>query len=131
MQNENTRNLRPFDLEAAKRGDPVVTREGLTVRILCFDRKGDDPIVPLDPIVLLVTSPDGDREWLYTADRQGRVLNLPTRDLFMAPKKKYLNIYRDINFPQGFMVTEFKDKEEADKCQKQDGSRLACVEIEE
>jgi hypothetical protein len=125
MQNENTRKLKPFDLEAAKRGDPVVTREGLTVRIICFDRKGDDPIV------FLITSHDGSREWIYTADKQGRVVNLPNRDLFMAPKKKYLNIYRDFNFPDGFMVTEFNDKETADKCQNPDGSRLACVEIEE
>jgi hypothetical protein len=125
MQNENTRKRKPFDLEAAKRGDPVVTREGLTARIICFDRNGDDPIV------FLIASHDGSRERIYTADKQGRVVNLPNRDLFMAPKKKYLNIYRDINFPHGFMVTEFNDKEAADKCQKWDGSRLACVEIEE
>jgi len=105
MQNENTRNLKPFDFEAAKRGDPVVTRDGHTARIICFDRKGDDPIV------FLLSSYDGSTECLYTADKQGRVGGLPNRSLYMAPKKKYLNIYRDSNFPHGFMVTEFKDKE--------------------
>lgn len=124
MQNENTRNLKPFDLEAAKRGDPVVTRDGHAARIICFDRKGDCPIV------FLLTSYDGSTEWLYTADKQGRVEDLPNKNLFMAPKKKYLNIYRDSMFPHGFMVTEFDDKETADMCQNQYGSRLACVEIE-
>ena len=29
--------MKPFDLEATKRGDKVVTRNGLPVRILCYD----------------------------------------------------------------------------------------------
>lgn len=125
MQNENTLNLKPFDIEAAKRGDPVVTRDGHAARIICFDRKGDCPIV------FLLTSYDGSAEWLYTADKQGRVEDLPNKNLFMAPKKKYLNIFRDPDSPDGFMVIEYNDKETADKWQKVNGYRLACVEIEE
>ena len=40
--------MKPFNLEAAKKGAPVCTREGKPVRILCFDRIGDTyPIIGL------------------------------------------------------------------------------------
>lgn len=32
------KNLKPFDLEAAKAGKPVCTRNGRKARIICFDR---------------------------------------------------------------------------------------------
>lgn len=32
-------NMKPFDLEAAKNGAPVCTRNGKKARIICFDRK--------------------------------------------------------------------------------------------
>lgn len=32
--------MKPFDIELAKKGHPVCTRDGRKVRILCFDRKG-------------------------------------------------------------------------------------------
>ena len=40
-------NLKPFDLEAAKAGKPVYTRNGRKARIICFDAKGDKPIIAL------------------------------------------------------------------------------------
>lgn len=39
--------MKPFNLEEAKAGKPVVTRTGRPVRILCWDAKGRDPIVGL------------------------------------------------------------------------------------
>ena len=39
--------LKPFDLEAAKLGKPVCTRDGRKARIICFDAKGDKPIIAL------------------------------------------------------------------------------------
>lgn len=33
------KNLKPFDLEAAKAGKPVCTRDGRKARIICFDRR--------------------------------------------------------------------------------------------
>lgn len=39
--------LKPFDLEAAKLGKPVCTRNGRKARIVCFDAKGDKPIIAL------------------------------------------------------------------------------------
>ena len=39
--------LKPFDLEAAKAGKPVCTRDGRKARIVCFDTKGDMSITAL------------------------------------------------------------------------------------
>ena len=44
---EKKLNLRPFDLEAAKAGKPVCTRDGRKARIICFDAKCNKPIVAL------------------------------------------------------------------------------------
>ena len=41
------KNMKPFNLEAAKSGKPVCTRDGRPARIICFDRKIDTPIVAL------------------------------------------------------------------------------------
>ena len=39
--------LKPFDLEAAKLGASVCTRNGNTVRLICFDKLGTFPLVGL------------------------------------------------------------------------------------
>ena len=39
--------MKPFNLDEAKAGKPVVTRSGRPVRILCWDANGPDPIVAL------------------------------------------------------------------------------------
>ena len=44
---EKELNLKEFDLEAAKAGKPVCTRDGRKARIICFDAKYDKPIVAL------------------------------------------------------------------------------------
>ena len=41
---ENKLNLKPFDLEAAKLGKPVCTRDGRKARIICFDTLVTDPL---------------------------------------------------------------------------------------
>ena len=38
---------KPFDLEKAKAGAEVVTRDGTPVRIICYDAAGSHPIVAL------------------------------------------------------------------------------------
>ena len=44
---EKKLNLKPFDLEAAKAGKPVCTRDGRKARIICFNAKRDAPIIAL------------------------------------------------------------------------------------
>ena len=39
--------MKKFNLEAAKLGKPVCTKDGKKARIICFDKKGDYPIVAL------------------------------------------------------------------------------------
>lgn len=45
--NKKKLNLKEFDLEAAKAGKPVCTRDGRKARIICFDAKCNKPIVAL------------------------------------------------------------------------------------
>ena len=40
--------MKPFDLELAKKGHPVCTRDGRDARIICYDAKtGEYPIIAL------------------------------------------------------------------------------------
>lgn len=56
---EDKLNLKPFDLEAAKAGKPVCTRDGRKARIICFDR------VNSKSILALVDSTDGKGENIF------------------------------------------------------------------
>lgn len=68
--------LKPFDLEAAKLGKPVCTRDGSKVRIICFDR------VNAKPILALVTSPNGKGEDVFDYFVSGkRIANALESDL--------------------------------------------------
>ena len=87
--------LKPFDLEAAKAGKPVCTRDGRKARIICFDSKND----PQRPIVALVEHNDNELLYEYTIegkDRFSHISTTGTSDLMMLPEKKegYVNIYR-------------------------------------
>lgn len=84
--------LKPFDLEAAKAGAKVITRDGKPVRILCFDRKNNQ-----SPIVGLVSDEYGEGLASFTKDGK-YVVNGATHcnDLFMAPVKHegWVNVYK-------------------------------------
>lgn len=46
MATKENNKFKPFDLEQAKAGKPVCTRDGRKARIICFDLKnGNHPIV--------------------------------------------------------------------------------------
>ena len=86
--------MKSFDLEAAKAGAPVVTRDGRPVRIICFDKKDNGY-----PIVALITGV-GETEAVFTFNLDGRNQRgheVPI-DLFMAPvkKKAWVNIYKTV-----------------------------------
>lgn len=83
--------FKKFDLEAAKAGKPVCTRDGRKARIICFDKKGDGY-----PILALVEAGGGESLFQYTED--GMYLTCSDgddRDLIMAPEKHegWVNIY--------------------------------------
>lgn len=94
---EEKLNLKKFDLEAAKAGKPVCTRDGRKARIISFDRHGEDcPI-----IALVVDSKNAECEEVidYTLDGicNENIINHNKYDLMMFTRKKegWLNIYKD------------------------------------
>ena len=93
---EKKLNLKPFDLEAAKAGKPVCTRDGRKARIICFDAKRMH-----QPIIALITQYNG-VEYIETYYSNGRfnddINSQSDYDLMMLPEKKeeWVNIYEDM-----------------------------------
>ena len=89
---EKKLNLKPFDIQKAREGKPVCTRDGAKARIICFDAKSDAPIIAL------ITADDG-TEITFDYLSDGTFFNSenPDNDLMMLPEKKegWVNVYRD------------------------------------
>ena len=85
------KNLKPFDLEAAKSGKPVCTRDGRKARIICFDMNANSPIVALVDY--------NGQEVVVCCHNDGRNYHAETtyNDLMMLPEKKsgWVNIYKE------------------------------------
>lgn len=78
------KNLKPFDLEAAKSGKPVCTRSGKSARIICFDVKGAK-----HPIIALVKEDEYERVCSYMLDgKRFKDEEEWSDDLLMLPEKK-------------------------------------------
>ena len=56
---EKKLNLKPFDIQKAREGKPVCTRDGRKARIICFDRRLFYKNVSY-PILALVECSDGE-----------------------------------------------------------------------
>ena len=113
---EKKQNLKPFDLEAAKAGKPVCTRDGRKARIICFDRITCDDY---SKIVACVTTYDGKDEYVLTYGINGYIVNSQhpkDEDLMMLPEKKegWANVMRgNGNKPYvGNDIYETKEKAE-------------------
>ena len=92
---EKKLNLKPFDLQKAKEGKPVCTRDGRKARIICFDSKNDHQ----RPIVALVEHNDNELLYEYTIEGKERFSHISTTgtsDLMMLPEKKegWVNVYK-------------------------------------
>ena len=88
-------NLKPFDIQKAREGKPVCTRDGRKARIICFDRKLYHDGYNY-PIVAMVNDNDNELVHAYTQDGLlvgNRECDL---DLMMLPEKKegWVNIYK-------------------------------------
>ena len=91
---EKKLNLKPFDLQKAREGKPVCTRDGRKARIICFDR------IDAKPILALVPSTDGKGEDVFDYFVSGkRIANSleSDLDLMMLPEKKegWVNVYKE------------------------------------
>lgn len=83
--------LKPFNLEAAKAGKPVCTRDGRKARIICFDKKC------LDEQVLIVLVGCGKEECMYFYTTDGKYIDdFSSFDLMMSSEKKegWVNVYK-------------------------------------
>lgn len=107
------KNLKPFDLEAAKAGKPVCTRDGRKARIISFDAKCNKPIVALIY--------DCNKETVLQYLENGRffVDQIDKYDLMMFPQKKegWVNVYKSYNVGKKIpcMASIYPTKEEAKK----------------
>lgn len=105
---ENKLNLKPFDIQKAREGKPVCTRDGRKARIICFNRKGDMPITAL---ITNKDIEDNDTEEVHFYYKDGRCNQFQKYryDLMMLPEKRsgWAKIRKDVNL--------YNTKEEADR----------------
>ena len=116
MDKIDTRKLKPFDIQKAKEGRPVCTRDGRKARIIAFDRKGFRAIVGLVD--------DGDKETLMLYDEAGRSIgDVSEFDLMMPPEKKegWVNVYKE---------RCHESKEEAISCRACDMECIDTIRVE-
>lgn len=113
---EKKLNLKPFDLEAAKAGKPVCTRDGRKARIISFDRKFLFKGVSY-PIIALVED-TAKEETIYGYNEKGKVIIEDDAtykdDLMMLPQKKegWINLCKN-NHGDTSVVGVFPNREEA------------------
>ena len=105
---EKKLNLKPFDIQKAREGKPVCTRDGRKARIICFNRKGDMPITAL---ITNKDIEDNDTEEVHFYYKDGRCNQFQKYryDLMMLPEKRsgWAKIRKDVNL--------YNTKEEADR----------------
>lgn len=118
--------FKPFDLEAAKAGAPVMTRAGRPARILAFDLKAADEC----PIVVAIETDDGKSEVVRTYTKYGYAVDEYDDDLMMAPVKHraWVNVYkREQYYNIGYT---FDTEEEAIKYGKKSSTYITTVLVE-
>lgn len=104
--------MRKFNIEEAKAGKPVCTRDGRPVRVLCYDRLGAFPVV-----ALVKDGDEVENTQCFTTNGFYYVGRESDTDLMMKPTKRtgFINIYTSI---RGGLVHEFKvynTREEAEQ----------------
>lgn len=125
---EKKLNLKPFDIQKAREGKPVCTRDGGKARILCFDRVTSDNY---SKVVACITTYDGKDENVLIYGIDGYIVDPQhpkPEDLMMLPEKKegWINIYNaDNGYSTGGI---YSSKEEAEK--QKDIDCVATIKIE-
>ena len=105
---ENKLNLKPFDIQKAREGKPVCTRDGRRARIVCFDKREGFPIVAL--VETKMNSRISEEVALFDIDGRAVTSDIDSKlDLMMLPEKKegWAKVRKDINL--------YDTKEEADR----------------
>lgn len=105
--------MKPFDIELAKAGHRVCTRDGRAIRILCYDfiTQEDTPIIAL---VRLSEKQEG--IICYKADGRNFAPGMAELDLVMVPEKRegWVNVFINASyFGSKTAGTIYPTKEEA------------------
>ena len=103
--------MKPFNLEEAKAGKPVCTRDGHPARIICFDKKSSN-----FTIVALIDVGNEELEVSYTNEgHYYSTMGESNNDLFMVGEHKegWINIYSIENSKPHVSYDIYPTKEEA------------------
>ena len=86
------KSLKPFDLQKAREGKPVCTRDGRKARIICFDRENEQPIV-----ALIEKNEEESIDTFFNNGHSVSKTNEAAGDLMMLPEKKevWVNVYKN------------------------------------
>ena len=106
---EKKLNLKPFDLEAARSGKPVCTRDGRKARIVCFDKHCVENNAPIVACVISYNSNNQEFEDVIIYKEDGTLYEHEHPfDLMMLPEKKegWVNICRNLNTNKTELDTE-------------------------
>lgn len=125
---------KPFDLEEAKKGKPVCTRDGREARIVCFDREYLYEKQNYS-IVALIKSPYSETIYSYTKDGLYYSNTIHDNDLMMRCEKKvgYVNLYHNSNDRYaGYLGNNviYKDEELARKLGKDCPNYIKTIKVE-
>ena len=116
------KNLKPFDLEAARKGKPVCTRDGRKARIICMDYKPQAEGYPIIALVQYEDSYGNVYEVCSCYTKEGKYRNSSDRedknDLMMLPEKHegWVNVYKE---------RCYETKEEAISCR---ACNMECID---
>ena len=110
---EKKLNLKTFDLEAAKSGKPVCTRDGRKARIICYDRQSDHGF----PLVVLVENTGAEKDedvHFYRANGTAATAER-AQDLMMATEHHvgYINVHTQPGSKCYWTGNVFDTKEDA------------------
>lgn len=99
---EKAINLKPFNIDEARAGKPVYTRDGRQVRIVCFDYKGDGGLYPILALILINNHRGLPYEIVAKYAEDGKIAYSAIEndeDLMLAADKKegYVNIYKSVD----------------------------------
>lgn len=88
MKKSKQKQMKEFDIEKAKAGAPVCTRDGRPVRIICWDFQeyGQQEADEKFPIIALVKEDKGERAYAYR--ESGKCMVNKDDELVMAPVKR-------------------------------------------
>ena len=113
--------MKPFDLEAAKAGAPLVTRSGESVRFVAHvpDARQDMRVIAINSDLIIFTKHENGCYWFNQEHFS---------DLFMAPVKR--TVY--VNFYKNNTATYYATEKAAEDAASNDAIAVAVpVEIEE